>query len=88
MFNQQYTNEPEVSFWGKLKWYQKLIFIMMFPTLFVLFKNFTTRSSAREKIKRKMKYFNPTITEGFWGNKITWVGREKPLTDEQVEQML
>ena len=46
----------------------------------------TTRNYSRtkNKIKTRLRYFNPTITETWWGRRITWVGRKIPLTDEEL----
>ena len=38
-----------------------------------------------DRNKNKLKYFKLTITEGFWGSKITWEEREVPLTDEELK---
>jgi hypothetical protein len=44
---------------------------------------------AIERGKRnKLKYFNPTIEEGVFSNKTTWVMRETPLTEEQLDEVL
>lgn len=46
------------------------------------------RSNIRErkKLETKLRHFSPVIKETFWGNHITWVEREKPLTDEQLKK--
>lgn len=38
--------------------------------------------------EHKVKYFKPTIIESFWGTKIIWEEREKPLTDSEMEKYL
>ncbi len=38
-------------------------------------------------MKRKLKFFTPTITENFWGKHITWTFRQKPLEDSQVDEI-
>ena len=41
----------------------------------------------QEMIKSKIKYFKPTIIEGFWGKTIKWEMRDKPLTDKELEDL-
>ena len=38
-------------------------------------------------LKQKLRYFNPIIKQGFWSNSVTWVGREKPLSDEELDNL-
>jgi hypothetical protein len=45
------------------------------------------RLKRYQRIRRRVKYFNPVITEGFWGKKITWVGRDTPLTEAQLKKL-
>lgn len=46
------------------------------------------RKRKKDAEKKMLKYFNPIIEQGFWGTKIKWVGREKPLTDEELEKLM
>lgn len=73
-----------------LKWYYKLNFYMLGFILFLLMGNSYKRNiSAKDKISKKLRYFNPIIKKGFWGNNIIeWVGRDKPLTDEELNKLL
>ena len=76
----------------KLKWWQKLY---MYPlkwslglTMVSLMRNANIRSQKTNEFKRNLKFFNPIIKKDFWGdNKIEWVGRDKPLTDDEVEAL-
>jgi hypothetical protein len=76
----------------KLKWWQKLY---MYPlkwslelTMVSLMRNANVRSQKTNEFKRNLKFFNPIIKKDFWGdNKIEWVGRNKPLTDDEVEAL-
>ena len=40
------------------------------------------------EVRGKLKYFNPVLKEGFFFKSITWVGREKPLTDEELNSLM
>lgn len=39
------------------------------------------------EVQTKLKYFKPMITEGFWGKKVTWIPRDKPLSAKEVEKL-
>lgn len=45
------------------------------------------KAIEREK-RNKLKYFTPIIEEGFFSNKTTWIMRETPLTEEQLDEVL
>ena len=76
----------------KIKWYVKLIrFCLRIPIFFIalLYENRLKERQRRIKqIKKKLKYFNPTIHECFFGNTVSWTGREKPLSDEEVNNLI
>lgn len=63
-----------------------IIFYVVALSAVIIIKKQRSNSGERNRIKKKLRYFNPIITEGFWGKKITWVGRERPLTDEELEK--
>jgi len=54
---------------------------------YVLEEIFGNSREHREMIKSKIKYFKPTITEGFWGKTVKWEMRDKPLTDQELEDL-
>ena len=54
--------------------------------MLMLVKRF--ENNERNQVKKKLKYFNPTIHEGIFGKTVTWTGREKPLTDEELKNLL
>lgn len=43
------------------------------------------RTSERQAMKNKLKYFKPTIQEGVFSNTISWQERDIPLTDEELK---
>lgn len=74
----------------KMKWYEKVLWFILKVSMFIplMLIKAQMKNNIRKKayLKSKIRRFNPVITEGFWGKKITWVGREKPLTDKELEQ--
>lgn len=75
-----------------MKWYQKIPIIIFCGFLMLLVKSMTTNarchSQQKARFKKKLKYFNPTVREGWFGKEITWVGRDKPLSDEEVKKLM
>lgn len=45
------------------------------------------REKRKAEFKRKLKNFVPTITETSLGKTISWTLREKPLSDEDTEEL-
>lgn len=60
----------------------------LFPIGIYLYAIMKEHNSKTEKIKRRLKHFNPTIKQGIFGEYVEWTGREKPLTDEEVEELM
>jgi hypothetical protein len=46
------------------------------------------RVSESDNNRKKLRYFNPTIKKSFLGQYIEWTGREKPLTDKELNALL
>jgi hypothetical protein len=59
----------------------------IFIVLKIIDQRVQERLDAIDKVKTKVKYFNPTITEGFFGKKVTWTMRDKPLTDDEMNNL-
>lgn len=38
--------------------------------------------------KKILKYFRPTYTYNFWGKKVYWTLRDRPLTEVELEEIL
>ncbi len=36
-------------------------------------------------LREKVKYFRPTVTRGFWGKKVSWEMRDRPLTEKELD---
>ena len=81
------TTKEEKTF----KWYDKLNIWMLGFTIILLTGGKILRHSGSDsdKLKKKLRYFNPIIKKDFWGNQyVEWVGRDKPLTDEELNKLL
>jgi hypothetical protein len=64
-----------------------ILFLPISNTLILLSSK--ANNAQREREKERLRYFNPIIKKDFWGNEIIqWVGREKPLTDEELNQLM
>lgn len=85
LFNEYANNST------KKKWYAKLIIgilkIISLPVVAYIGSNLKERERRTKQLKNKLKYFNPTVHEGFLGKSVSWTGREKPLSDEEVENI-
>jgi hypothetical protein len=67
-----------------------ITYIVFEAIVIILIRQYSKANNAqRERTKERLRYFNPIIKKDFWGNEITeWVGREKPLTDEELNQLM
>ncbi len=90
-------NEIEIPFVDdaperKLKWHEKIIqyfLLALFALVAVVFiKKFCSNRENFSAIRKRLRYFNPTVTETFWGKRVTWTGRQNPLTDEELDNFL
>ena len=79
---------------NKMKWHQKIVFGFLAIIVLILFTalipKIERRNHLKSSIRRRLRYFNPVITEGPWpwGKRVKWVGREKPLTDEEFDKLI
>lgn len=84
-------NKPnsELTFREKFRKLVGVIVIGLLGGLLVIFinKSRERRAIAQEK-RNKFKYFKPIIEEGIFSNKTTWVMRDKPLSDEFLDEFL
>jgi large-conductance mechanosensitive channel len=83
------TPNSELKFGQKCRKLFNHIGIAFFGFLIIHFLNKASNEKAIEREKRnKLKYFTPIIEEGTFSNKTTWVMRENPLTEEQLDEVL
>lgn len=65
-----------------------LLMVFIGPLFLQLIVN-AKRNPRRNRMKQRLKYFNPVIEKDFFGNeKVKWVGRDRPLSDEQLKELL
>ena len=60
----------------------------LFPIAIYAYIHHKEYSSKKAEIKRRLKHFNPTIKQGLFGEYVEWSGRDKPLTDEEVDELI
>jgi hypothetical protein len=76
---------------NKMKWHQKIVFGFFAIIVLILFATLIPkierRNHLKSSIRKRLRYFNPVITEGLFGKRVKWVGRDKPLTDEELERL-
>ena len=76
----------------KLKWYHKILLYPLKLIIEVIITGIANKIEHRNRIeksyKNKLRFFNPIIKKNVWGNEyIEWVGRDKPLTYEEIEKL-
>jgi large-conductance mechanosensitive channel len=64
-----------------------LIGIFTFVIIMVINKSREKARTENEK-RKKLKYFKPTIEEGVFSKRITWVMRDTPLSDELLDELV
>ncbi len=75
----------------KQPWHKRLLFglfqMLIYVAAFMVFRAISKKQAETTKVKCKLKYFSPTITEHWYGKTVTWTERAKPLTDEEMREM-
>ena len=51
-------------------------------------KKISYANNREQERRNKFKYFKPMIEEGLFSNKITWIMRDKPLQEEELDELL
>lgn len=83
------TPNSELKFTQKCRKLLNHIGIAFFGFIIIKTLSKLSNEKAIEREKRnKLKYFTPIIEEGTFSNKTTWVMRENPLTEEQLDEVL
>lgn len=54
--------------------------------LVVLIRKQNNSKNEKQKARNKLKYFKPIIEEGMFSNKTTWVMRDTPLKEEELDE--
>ena len=72
-----------------LKWYDKVNICLLFIPVAIYGICLIGRGKQISRAKEKMRCFNPIIRIDFFGNdKIEWIERDKPLTDEELNKLI
>lgn len=53
--------------------------IFTFVVLWLIGKYFAARMKQQKDMEEKVKYFRPTIKQGWFGETVSWEMRDKPL---------
>jgi hypothetical protein len=82
-------SNSELTFREKCRKLIGVIVIGLLGVILIVFINKSKERKAIEQEKRnKLKYFKPSIEEGLFSNRITWVMRDEPLSDEFLDEFL
>ena len=82
-------SNSELTFREKCRKLVGVIVIGLLGVILIVFINKSKERKAIEQEKRnKLKYFKPSIEEGLFSNRITWVMRDEPLSDELLDELV
>jgi len=73
--------------WQKLKWHQKIMIILIMPSLLIspIYKKSPEQIKRQEEKEREiMRNFKIIVNKSFWATRIQYVQRDKPLSDEEL----
>jgi hypothetical protein len=62
--------------------------ILFFPLYFSRYQRLKEKKEAEKQkqlIRAKYKFFTVRITKNWWGNKLEYIMRDTPLTEEQLD---
>jgi dTDP-glucose pyrophosphorylase len=72
----------------KLKFHEKLAIVALGVYAPTLIKKINKGVNKAKKERELTRRYKVEIEQGFFTNKIKYVEREKPLTDEELDQLL
>ena len=78
-----------LTFTKKVKKFMVFVFVGVFAFFIIGYFNRlrSERAIIREK-RNKLKYFKKNIEEGMFFNRTTWVMRDTPLTDDELDELM
>lgn len=86
-FNES-EGQGESAYEKMSKWKKTLLFIILglggILTISIM-RRMSAKESEKKKLRERVRYFKPTITETALSKSISWEMRDKPLTDEQLD---
>ena len=81
-------DSPKSYFNSMPRWKNRLLYFIMglggILTIVIL-RKINDNKSEKKKLREKVRYFKPTLVEGFWSKEIRWEMRDKPLTDDELD---
>jgi hypothetical protein len=78
----------ELNFREKLRKFIGCIIIGIFGIfLLIVWKGIDNKRAIKKERRNKLKYFKPSIEEGLLSNRTTWVMRDTPLTEGQLDDL-
>lgn len=84
-------NKPnsELTFREKCRKFIGVVVIGLFGVFFIhLVRKIGDEKQRQKEARNKLKYFKPIIEEGLFFNKTTWAMRDKPLSEEQLDDFI
>lgn len=90
--NEGFDFDSKDSKWDNMpKWKKIMLFIALglggILTMVIL-RRINDRRTEEKRMREKIRYFKPTITEGVLSNRTSWEMRDAPLTDEQLDSFM
>ena len=85
------VSDSESQFSKMSKWKRNLFyFVIGLGGLFtiLIMRKLSEKQSEKKKLREKVRYFKPTITETALSKSISWEMRDTPLTDEQLDAFM
>lgn len=62
-----------------------LFYIVFSPTILYMKSIVANNNRIRKETRNKVRHFKPTIHDGFWGKRVSWEMRDRPLTDQELK---
>ena len=84
-------NKPnsELTFREKCRKFIGFIVVGLFGIILnSIFRKIGHEKQRQQEARNKLKYFKPIIEEGLFSNKTTWVMRDNPLSEEQLDDFI
>lgn len=67
--------------------FMALVVITMYPIIRYAEQESRRDGTRLKELRDKLRFFRIEITETFWGKKVKYIQREKPLTEQELDIM-
>lgn len=74
--------------WKELSWKEKLLVISIGLGGIWLLPLASKKQDEKKKLREKIRCFKPTVTESAFSKSISWEMRDKPLSDEELDEFM